>query len=330
MLKIFISFSTFDGQDIAEHVYSGYKKRVGYKVFLSSKEIPYGEDWREEIRKNIEECDIFLVIATYGAIDSEKVAGEIIEAKRLGKCIILCKYSEVERSDLAKWEIDSKQALDFTNERELVRKIYRQLSKQLALTLVRDQQNDTEQIGKTLDSSESEPSLQARTGGRVPSAYIVIKNKLSKLQLEHEPMSQDRVAKYNTTPDGTISFGEHFRLLIPQTPGIFKDVESAGLWVNNDIYNENDYLHTHIDPVNVRDARFSYVETYLNGVPQGLGDGYTANEKGFKIFLWWQVSFTDGTDQTYLALIHLQGDPCKEHGWDNDPSTDTRCVELDD
>jgi hypothetical protein len=40
MLTIFISFSTIDGQDVAEHIHSSYKK-VGYKVFLSSKEIPY-------------------------------------------------------------------------------------------------------------------------------------------------------------------------------------------------------------------------------------------------------------------------------------------------
>jgi hypothetical protein len=138
-------------------------------------------------------------------------------------------------------------------------------------------------------------------------------------------MSQDRVAYYDRAPQGTISFGERFRLIIPQTPGIFKDVESAGLWVNDDIYNENDYLQTYIDLVNVRYARFSYVETYLNGVPHGLGDGYTANKKGFKIFLWWEVHFTDGTDQTYLSIVHLHGDNCQKYGWDDDD--DTRCFD---
>jgi hypothetical protein len=38
-----------------------------------------------------------------------------------------------------------------------------------------------------------------------------------------------------------------------------------------------------------------------------------ASEVGFKIFLWWQVFFTDGTDQTYLAIAHLQGNQCEEH-----------------
>jgi archaemetzincin len=34
----------------------------------------------------------------------------------------------------------------------------------------------------------------------------------------------------------------------------------------------------------------------------------------------WQVFFTDGTDPTYLAIVHLQGDPCEEHGWDDHPT----------
>jgi hypothetical protein len=67
--------------------------------------------------------------------------------------------------------------------------------------------------------------------------------------------------------------------------------------------------------VNVIDGRFSYTQTYFNGVPLGLGDGYTASEKGFKIFLWWEVHFRDGADQTYLAIVHLKGGPCEEHGW---------------
>ena len=59
MLKIFISFSTIDGQDVADHVYSSYRKKIGYRVFLSSSEITYGDESEEEIGKNIKECDIF-------------------------------------------------------------------------------------------------------------------------------------------------------------------------------------------------------------------------------------------------------------------------------
>jgi hypothetical protein len=43
-------------------------------------------------------------------------------------------------------------------------------------------------------------------------------------------------------PQGTLSFGDEFRLVVAQAPGILKDVESAQLYVNDDVLNQNDYL----------------------------------------------------------------------------------------
>ncbi|HYY67353.1 MAG TPA: hypothetical protein VE572_03290 [Nitrososphaeraceae archaeon] len=57
------------------------------------------------------------------------------------------------------------------------------------------------------------------------------------------------------------------------------------------------------------------METYLNAVAGAVGDGYTASDVGFKIFLWWRAFFTHGAEQTYLAIVHLKGDPCQEHEW---------------
>jgi hypothetical protein len=169
----------------------------------------------------------------------------------------------------------------------------------------------------SLQQQQAEASALVGLGdSRLPPAYIVVDGKPSRLQLEDTPMSQDRIANYERAPQGTISSGERFGLLIPQFPGIFKDVQSTTLYINDDVFNENDYLQTDIDRVNVRDTRFLYLETYLSSVPGGIGDGYTPSEVGFRIFLWWQVFFTDGTNQTYLAIVHLQGDPCEEHGWD--------------
>jgi hypothetical protein len=163
-------------------------------------------------------------------------------------------------------------------------------------------------------TSLSSPSSRL-VDGRIPPAYIIVDGKSSKLQLEDEPMSQDRRANYDRVPQGTISPGERFRLIIPQFQGIFKDVQSTRLHVNDDVFNENDYLVTDIDRINTRDTRYFYLETYVNTAPGHVGDGYTASDVGFKIFLWWQVFFTDGTEQTYLAIVHLKGDPCQEHGW---------------
>jgi hypothetical protein len=172
-------------------------------------------------------------------------------------------------------------------------------------------------------------SSSFRLGSSIlPPAYIIVDGKASRLQLEDEPMSQDRIANYDRAPQGTISSGERFGLLIPQFPGIFKDVQSTRLHINDDVFNENDDFHTDIERVNVRDTRLWYSETHLNSVPGGVGDGYTASDVGFKIFLWWQVFFTDGTEQTYLAIVHLRGDPCEEHGWVYSRSG-TTCVDPD-
>jgi hypothetical protein len=171
-------------------------------------------------------------------------------------------------------------------------------------------------------------------GSEIPPAYIEIDGELSELQLENGPSgNDDSIADYDIDSQGTLSFGEEFSLLVPQGSGVL-DVESIQLSVNDDEENSNDYLHTDIELVDEGDDRYFYFQTYLNDVPDeghpdALGDGYTASEIGFEIFLWWIVSFTDGTEQTYLAVVHLEGDECEEHGWDDHPNDDTTCVDLD-
>ena len=150
----------------------------------------------------------------------------------------------------------------------------------------------------------------------LPPAYIIIDGKASRLQLDNNPLNDEQgLADYTRPPQGTISFGERFGLLIPQFPGIFKDAQSARLTVCSDEQCTNDDFHIHKEVVNVRDARYSYLETHIIDNPGGVGDGFTASDIGFKIFMWWDVGFTDGTEQTYLAIVHLKGDPCEEHGW---------------
>jgi hypothetical protein len=92
-----------------------------------------------------------------------------------------------------------------------------------------------------------------------------------------------------------------------------KDVQSTRLWVNDDVFNESDDFHVNKKLVNTKDGSALYPETYSINAPAGVGDGYTASEIGFRLFLWWQVFFTDGTEETYLAIVHLKGDPCEEH-----------------
>jgi hypothetical protein len=72
------------------------------------------------------------------------------------------------------------------------------------------------------------------------------------------------------------------------------------------------------------------VETHLIDAPSGVGDGFAASEVGFKIFCAGQFPLWIGpTDQTYLAIVHLQGDLCEEHGWDDHPTDHTKCADFD-
>lgn len=160
---------------------------------------------------------------------------------------------------------------------------------------------------------------------RVPPAAIVADGQSSRLQLENgDPFSAEgRTADYTRPPQATISFGERFHLLMSQIPGIFKDAQSASLTICSDDRCRDDDFRIRQELVNTRDSRLVFLQTYAINAPNGLEDTYTASDNGLKVFLFWDVSFTDGTSQTYVGIALLKGDPCEEHGWayDRDGTT---------
>jgi hypothetical protein len=167
-------------------------------------------------------------------------------------------------------------------------------------------------------------------GSETPPAYIAIDDELSELQLENEDfLGDDRIADYDIDPLGTISFGDQFDLLIQQEPGVLKNAESAELTVCYDDGCSNDDFWISKELVNVNDEEFLYIETHVIDAPDEVGDGFTASEEGFEIYMWWTVSFTDGTDQTYVVIAHLEGDECEEHGW-VESSSGTSCFDPDE
>lgn len=48
----------------------------------------------------------------------------------------------------------------------------------------------------------------------------------------------------------------------------------------------NDDFHIRHELVNKRDTRFLYLQTHAINTPNGVGDGFTASDAGFKIFLF--------------------------------------------
>jgi hypothetical protein len=152
---------------------------------------------------------------------------------------------------------------------------------------------------------------------RAPPAAIVGDGQSSRLQLENgDPFSAEgRTPDYSKPPQATISFGERFQLLMPQFRGIFKDAQSASLTICSDDRCRDDDFRIRQELVNTRDSRLVFLQTYVINAPNGLEDTFTASDNGLKIYLFWEVSFTEGTSQTYVAIALLKGDPCEEHGW---------------
>jgi hypothetical protein len=202
-------------------------------------------------------------------------------------------------------------------------------SAQEAFATKSDDKDDQHHSKKHDDKNKRHNDKKGDNGNEIPPAYIEIDGERSELQLENEDfLGDDRIADYDIDPQGTISFGEEFNLLVRQAPS-HKDVESAELTVCYDDGCGNDDFWISRELVDVNDEKYWYIETHVIDAPDEVGDGFTASEEGFEIYMWWTVSFTDGTTQTYLAIVHLEGDDCEEHGW-VEGRGGTSCVDPDE
>jgi hypothetical protein len=202
-------------------------------------------------------------------------------------------------------------------------------STQEAFAIKSDDKDDQHHSEKHDDKNKKKhEDKKGDNGDEIPPAYIEIDGERSRLQLENDNFLAERIADYDIDPQGTISFGEEFNLLVRQASS-HKDVESAELTVCYDEECGNDDFWISRELVDVNDEKYWYIETHVIDAPDEVGDGFTANEVGFPIYMWWTVEFTDGTTQTYVAIVHLEGDECEEHGW-VDSSSGTRCFDPEE
>ena len=129
-MKIFISYSRKDAVDFAKQVSTyliGFKD-LKFDVFVDNDSISAGDVWNTSIETNISNCDIFVVIVTYGALYSPNVGNEVLQAQREKKRIIPCFYSEVKQSDI-KWGLNKIQGVQFYGEFELARNLFSKILK---------------------------------------------------------------------------------------------------------------------------------------------------------------------------------------------------------
>lgn len=121
-MKIFVSYSRRDAGDFAELI-QRYFERSKYDVFTAVNNIQVGDVWSTDIESNISKCDIFVIIVTYGALQSVHVENEILQVQREKKKIIPCFHRDVRRDDI-KWGLEKIQGIEFTDKYGLARSLY--------------------------------------------------------------------------------------------------------------------------------------------------------------------------------------------------------------
>jgi signal peptidase I len=129
-LKLFISYSHSDGPDVATKMRE-YFKKLRHTVFVSNLDIRVGDNWKKSINSAISTCNIFVVIITRGALNSNYVGYEIKRAVSLRKRIIPCRYVGIPRKDMKKWQLDRQQGIDFDDSPDLLRKLEAKLSEDI-------------------------------------------------------------------------------------------------------------------------------------------------------------------------------------------------------
>lgn len=126
ILKIFVSYSRRDAGDFANQIYEHLKE--DYDIFTDVNDIQIGDVWSNIIEANVSNCDLFIIIITYAALKSQEVEKEVLQAQKENKIIIPCIHRDVSHDDI-KWDLSSRQGVEFDEKYELSRNLYTRISK---------------------------------------------------------------------------------------------------------------------------------------------------------------------------------------------------------
>ena len=125
-MKIFVSYSRRDAGDFATQI-QRHLSSSNDNIFTDVDSIRAGEIWSNTIETNISNCDFFVVIVTYGALQSPHVENEVLQAQKEKKIIIPCFHRTVIGNDI-KWGLDNIQGVEFDDKYELARNIQSKIS----------------------------------------------------------------------------------------------------------------------------------------------------------------------------------------------------------
>ena len=126
-MKIFVSYSRKDAGDFANQI-QRHLSSFKYHIFTDVNSIRVGEIWSNTIEENISNCDIFVVIVTYGALQSPHVENEVLQAQKEKKTIIPCFHRSIIENDI-RWELKQYQGVEFEEKYDLARNLQSEIEK---------------------------------------------------------------------------------------------------------------------------------------------------------------------------------------------------------
>src|SRR4029079_19800330 len=203
--------------DFAEKIYKDLSKK-GHNVFIDINSIKVGEVWSNTIAENISKCDIFIIIITYGSLDSPYVEREVKQAQEEEKKIIPCIQRDIDYEKI-KWNLESLQGIEFDDKFELARKLYSRINT-IDLNNTSSKENNSSKtivdsnkpISKTIVDSNKPISKTIVDSNKPISKTIVDSNKpISKTIVDsNKPISK-------TIVDSTKFLKSNFKLILPIT-----------------------------------------------------------------------------------------------------------------
>lgn len=116
MSHIFISYARTDSEFV--NWLSENLQDKGYPVWLDYLNLPGGVRWEEEIRKGIQDCTYFVLVATPNAETSDYVGIEIREARKHSKPIIPLMMGG-NLSSIGRENVSSNQGIDFNGDHDV-------------------------------------------------------------------------------------------------------------------------------------------------------------------------------------------------------------------
>lgn len=111
MKKIFFSYSE-RSKETLQSLIADLKELSGYELWIDQK-LTGGQQWWNEILKNIRECDVFLFAMSPESLESEACSREYAFAYQLGKSILPVLVADVDTINLLPKELKLVQYVDY-------------------------------------------------------------------------------------------------------------------------------------------------------------------------------------------------------------------------